>query len=81
MQAPDDLRNKYDRRVSPSLPSSALKNIWNENWSSYEIAATKEMIAELRSLEEKIGLGQGHVIDEIQKRFQHEISKSREQIR
>ena len=40
------------------------------------------MIEGLRSLEDKIGLGQGHVIDEIQKRFQHEeVSKSREQSR
>ncbi len=71
----------YDSRVYYFLPSSALNSVWNKKWSSSEIATTKELIAELRSLEEKSGLGQGHVINEIGKRFQYEISKSMEQIR
>jgi len=76
-----DTELKYDSRSNASLPSASLKSVWNRKWSSSEIAETKEMIEGLRSLEEEIGLGQGHVIDEIQKRFQHEMLRSREQAR
>ena len=76
-----DAELKYDSRASASLPSASLKSVWMEKWSSSEIAETKELIDGLRSLEEKIGLGQGHIIDEIQKRFRQEISDNREQAR
>lgn len=68
----------YDSSDSMMYPSFALRRIWNKRWSSSEIANTKDQIEELRSLEAKIALGQGHVIDEIQRRFHRETAISRD---
>ena len=76
-----DTELTYDSGSDTSLPSTKLKRIWNMKWSASEITDAKAQIEGLRSMEEKAGLGQGHVIDEIQRRFQREVSRSREQER
>ena len=64
----------YDSSITYTRPSAILKDSWSKTWTPSEISSTKKLIDELRSLEEKYGLGQSHIIDEIQSRFQNEIS-------
>ena len=71
----------YDSKNDSLWPSAKLKHVWNKKWSASELADAKIKIEELRALEEKTCLGQGYVIDEIQRRFRREISRSREQSR
>ena len=73
-----DTELTYDSGSDTSLPSTKLIRIWNKKWSDSEIADAKVQIEGLRSMEQKAGLGQDHVIDEIQRRFQREVSRSRE---
>ena len=69
-----DAEQIYGSLISRSRPSMILKSVWSKRWTSSEISSTKMLINELYSLEERYDLGQGPVIDEIQKRFQREIS-------
>ncbi|MBR6096865.1 MAG: zeta toxin family protein [Oscillospiraceae bacterium] len=62
----------YDSRTDTSRPSETLKRSWSVHWSPSETSETNKLIAALRELEDSIGLGQSHVIDVIQERFQRE---------
>lgn len=62
----------YDSRTDTSRPSETLKRSWFAPWSPSETSETNKLIAALRELEDRIDLGQSHVIDEIQERFQRE---------
>ena len=71
----------YDSKRDQGLPSNALRKIWKMKWTATEITEVKAQIANLQILENRYNLGQQTVIDEIQKRFRHEIYRSREQSR
>lgn len=62
----------YDSRTDTSRPSETLKRSWSAPWPPSETSETNKLIAALRELEDSIGLGQSHVIDVIQERFQRE---------
>ena len=76
-----DAKLYYDSENDSSWPSAKLKHIWNKKWLASELADARSKIELLRAMEEKTSLGQGYVIDEIQRRFRREISRSREQSR
>ena len=73
-----DAKLCYDSENDWSLPSAKLKHIWNKKWSASELADAGAKIEELRVLEKRTSMGQGYVIDEIQRRYRREISRSRE---
>ena len=59
----------YDSEVDTPPPSKALERIWNADWSHTERSEAAAQIKELRTLEKKMALGQGRIIEEINTRF------------
>lgn len=62
----------YDSEVDTPPPSKALERIWKAGWSHAEEAEAAAQIKELRTLEKKMALGQGRIIEEINARFLRE---------
>lgn len=65
----------YDSEVDTPPPSKALEHIWNADWSHTEKAEAAAQIKELRTLEKKMTLGQGRIIEEINARFLRETNE------
>lgn len=65
----------YNSEVDTSPPSKSLERIWKADWSHAEETAAAAQIKELRTLEKKMVLGQGRIIEEINARFLHETKE------
>ena len=65
----------YDSEVDTPPPSKALERIWKAGWSHAEEAEAAAQIKELRTLEKKMALGQGRIIEEINTRFLRETNE------
>lgn len=65
----------YDSSSDERLPSKALTDYWNAEWSKAEINAASKDISRLEAMEEQYCLGQTSVIDELRRRFEQETER------
>ena len=66
----------YDSECSHSLPSRALNDYWNSEWTEEEIISIKTRIDYIRQFEDSLHLGQSAIIQEIERRIEQQLTLS-----
>ena len=66
----------YDSECNHSMPSRALIDYWDLEWTEEEIESVRRSIDSIREFEESFHLGQSAVIQEIERRMEQQLSPS-----